>query len=224
MGTKRWSVPATAREQALRLVEVERALWQHRLAEPGEAMCALATLEQELHRGVLAAARQERRLLRLVHALERRLPTSSFGTRRWRALSQALGRHVVDLDRAASFRIGEAADRAIAALASPSGSCRAMIESARDRHRALRQDLIAALMPAAVHAASLQAVTTGTKIELLVNVAVASLCRAVDTIDPQLAPDYEQAVLRTVERSLRRHLEAAPLSRTPLDPAASEGF
>lgn len=224
MGLKRWSVPSSAREQALRLIEVERTLWQHRLAEPGEAMCALATLEQEIDRGALGAAKQERRLLRLIHALERRLPTVGFGTRRWRALGQALGRHVVDLDRAAAWRIGEAADRAIAELKSPSGACRARIESARDRHRALRQDLIAALMPRAVQAASLQAVVTGAKIELLVNVAVASLCRAVDTVDPALSPDYEPAVLRVVERSLRRHLEATPISRTPLDPAPSEGF
>ncbi len=226
MGNSRWKVPETVCEQASRMIEIERALWVHRLSGRQEAVCALAIIEQAVDRGWPTRARPRARVERLVRSLERRLRASSFGSPRWHGMARALARLLVAQGRAHAFRLGESVDQAIGSLAPRrEGSAQALVAGARERHLALRQDLVAGLMPTALHVASLCAVVSGARIEQLVNVAVASLGRAVDSIDPESAGDYERAVLRAVDRAVGHHLEGVPrVAPGALAPSMDGGF
>jgi len=133
---------------------------------------------------------------------------------------------LVSVDRQRALQLGDSADRGIDALANCNGSApRALIAGARERRRALRQDLVAALVPMAVRSASARAIVVSVKIELLINVAVAALCRAVDAIDPELACDYQGTAASTIDRALSRFLESSPKQcAASLVPAMSDGF
>lgn len=222
MGSK-WELSKTVRQQAARLVEVERAMWLHRLSGREAALCTLATLEQALDRGWPARPRPRARLARLIAALERRLKTSRFGGERWQAIARALAALVVSQGRARAVRLGDVADLAIGAGQHAGGAARALLDGARARRRALKQDVVAALMPLAVQAASLSALVSGARIEELVNVAVAALVRAVDEIDPELSEDYQGAVLRYVDRAVARFLESVPHAPEPVLALSTSG-
>lgn len=225
MGMKRWEIPSAVQQNAMRLLEVERALWVHRLSGRTEAACALATLAQAVDRGWPVRARPRRRLAMLIAAMERRWRTSSFGSERWQSAARALARLVVAQDRVRAVRLGEAADVTIDSLgASTDSAARALVAGARERRRCLRQDLLAAMMPMAVHTAIICASASGARIEELVNVAVAAVARAVDEVDGELSGEYELAVARAVDRAVGRFLESVPHEAESLTQSMSGGF
>ena len=225
MGTQRWQVPADAREAALKLVSLERALWVHRLSGASEAAVTLSVVERALAGGSLSGHRRAERLLRFARGLMRRLDAGSHGSEHWRAASQALGRELVAWDRSAARRLGDAADAAIEELLNePLSAVYPLLAAARHRHRALRQDLVAAWMPRAVRAATAQGVLYQARIEQLVYVAVEALCKAVDTLDLEAQADLEEAAAQSIDRAVRRYLDSAPLPALSLVQPMSEGF